>query len=123
MSAYSDWKCGAISTEEYEQAMRWECRDDYYDDMPIYTDDHGDPHWRCENCKHCKTVRLLKPVLGFHDWLDDKGYLHNNPKKPIVENLYALWSPDGEYRDANLCEISNSQVYDDDFCDDFEEIV
>lgn len=122
MSAYSDWKCGAISRDEYEAAMRRECEDHYPDDVPFYTDDLDDPHWRCENCGHCKVVRLLKPVIGFRDWMDDKGYVHNNPKKPLPQNLYALWSTDGEYTTGNLCEVSNSQVYDDDYCEEFTKI-
>lgn len=33
MSAYSDWKCGAITEEEYNQACAWEdARDRYYED-------------------------------------------------------------------------------------------
>lgn len=32
MSAYSDWKCGAISYEEYKSAVQFEERiDNYYD--------------------------------------------------------------------------------------------
>ena len=32
MSAYSDWKCGAISYEEYKSAVQFEeRRDNYYD--------------------------------------------------------------------------------------------
>lgn len=30
MSAYSDWKCGAISTSEFKSAMAYECRGDNY---------------------------------------------------------------------------------------------
>lgn len=32
MSAYSDWRCGALSDEEFMSAMRRECEDvDFYD--------------------------------------------------------------------------------------------
>ena len=32
MSAYSDWKCGAITYEEYKSEMEFEARrDNYYD--------------------------------------------------------------------------------------------
>lgn len=124
MSAWSEWRDGLISDNEYESIMRREDADDrYYDDTPFYTDDPDDPHWRCENCGHCKRVKLLKPVIGFQDWLDDNGYLHNNPKKPRVENLYARWSIEGEYREGNICELTNTQVYDDEYCEEFEEIV
>ena len=29
MSAYSDWKCGALTDEEYEMDSRRECEDHY----------------------------------------------------------------------------------------------
>ena len=53
MSAYSDWKCGAISDEEYRSAMRRECEEPR-ETLPFYTDDPDDPHWRCENCAKCE---------------------------------------------------------------------
>lgn len=34
MSAYSDWKCGALSDDEYRDYCNWEARrDKYYEDM------------------------------------------------------------------------------------------
>ena len=39
MSAWSDWKCGAINDNEYKFAMMRECADNYY------TDDPDDPYW------------------------------------------------------------------------------
>lgn len=30
MSAYSDWKCGAITEEEYKSYCEWEARKDGY---------------------------------------------------------------------------------------------
>ena len=109
-----------MTDEEYEQAMRWECRGDYQEDIPFYTDDPEDPHWRCENCAHCKAYSALRPIIHFSDYVDDKGYVHNNPDKPVRQNLTAIWSRD-KYHPANLCEISNHQVLDDDYCSDFEE--
>ena len=117
MSAYSDWKCGAISDEEYRSAMRRECGES----LPFYTDDPDDPHWRCENCKHCKQFNALKPIIRFSEYVDDKGYVHNNPEKPVRQNLMAMWSRD-KYIPANICEVSNHQVLDDDYCSDFEEV-
>ena len=33
MSAYSDWKCGALSDQEYTDYCNWEARrDKYYED-------------------------------------------------------------------------------------------
>lgn len=39
MSAYSDWKCGALSREEFKSAMAWECRgdDDYGCECDCYS--------------------------------------------------------------------------------------
>lgn len=42
MSAYSDWKCGALSREEFKSAMAWECRGD---------DDYGS-ECKCHYCIH-----------------------------------------------------------------------
>lgn len=43
MSAYSDWKCGAISREEYDDYCRWEDERDraYYEDC-MYDDEEED---------------------------------------------------------------------------------
>lgn len=43
MSAYSDYKCGAIDYEEFKSAMAWECRGD---------NDYGCSGCRCEDCIH-----------------------------------------------------------------------
>ena len=122
MSAWSEWKAGLITDDEYKSAMRREI-DDYIDEHydETYTDDPDDPHWRCENCAHCKTYHAMKPIIHFSNYVDDKGYVHNNPDKPVRQNLCAIWSRD-KYVLANLCEVSNHQVLDDDYCSDFEEV-
>lgn len=117
MSAYSDWKAGHLTDEEYRSSMRRECEDS----LPFYTDDPDDPHWRCENCGHCMTFQARKPKVGFRVWVDDKGYVHNNKNKPIPENLYAYQSYDAEYVTANICMITHNQVMDDDYCEEFQE--
>ena len=43
MSAYSDWKCGAIDYDEFKSAMAWECRGD---------NDCECEGCRCEDCIH-----------------------------------------------------------------------
>ena len=45
MSAYSDWKCGALSDDEYRSATRWELRGDEM---------YNDPVSRCEGFDSCK---------------------------------------------------------------------
>ena len=53
MSAYSDWKCGAISREEYESIMREEdARDRYYEYSLEQADIPFEP--TCECCEFCK---------------------------------------------------------------------
>lgn len=48
MSAYSDYKCGAISESEFKSAMRRECADM----MPDYP---PDPYpYTCQECEYCK---------------------------------------------------------------------
>jgi len=42
MSAYSDWKCGAMTDEEYQGHAAWEARVDegrYYDMIEAYLED------------------------------------------------------------------------------------
>ncbi len=40
LSAYSDWRCGAISTEERDQYMAWEARrDEYLYEQSLYEDE------------------------------------------------------------------------------------
>lgn len=122
MSAYSDWKAGALTDDEYRSAMRRECGDDSpREELPFYTDDPDDPHWRCERCAYCKTFNLRKPIIHFHTYIDDKGYVHNNPEKPVKENFTAMWSLDGDYVSGNICMLTHNQVMDDDFCADFSE--
>ena len=42
MSAYSDWKCGALSDEEYADYSAWEARRDKYLEDMMYEDGPGD---------------------------------------------------------------------------------
>jgi len=114
--------------DEYRRDLEYEYRKEQYEqthgivgDMPFYTDDPDDPHWRCENCGHCKSFNARKPVIHFSNYIDDKGYVHNNPDKPVKENLSARWSFDEEYIPGNICELTHNQVMDDDYCEDFEE--
>ena len=45
MSAYSDWKVGAMTDDEYRQHAAWEARVDegrYYDKIEAYLEDDDD---------------------------------------------------------------------------------
>ena len=117
MSAYSDWKCGALTDEEFAYYMRRECDDRSERLDEVYTDDPDDEHWRCENCKHCKSIEVFKPVIERVTWVDENGYVHNNPG---TQKLAARWGKD--YVSGNLCGLTNRQVYYDDFCESFEEV-
>ena len=115
--------------EEYERDLKWEYRREQWeqdhgiiDDLPFYTDDPDDPHWRCENCGHCKSFNARKPIISFRNWVDDKGYVHNNPDRPTPQNLYAMWSVKEEYIPGNICELTHNQVMDDDYCEEFIEV-
>lgn len=116
MSAYSDWKCGALTDEEFAYYMRQECEDRSEHIKETYTDDPDDPYYICENCKHCISVEVFKPIIRRVTWVDDKGYVHNSPE---TQKLIAVWGTD--YTPANICDKLKRQVYDDDFCNDFEE--
>ena len=100
MSAYSDWKAGALTDDEYKSAMRRECGDDSpREELPFYTDDADDPHWRCENCGHCKEYKIFKRVIC--EIFVKRNYLEQE----------SVW----------LCEVDHCEHMDDDYCADFEE--
>ena len=127
MSEYSDWRNGVKAKREqwakehgYVIKEKWE-ESHYSDEIPFYTDDPDDPHWRCENCGHCKQFKAFRPIIKFSTYVDENGYVHNNPNKPIPENLFARWNVDHDYIKANICELTASQVFDDDYCEEFME--
>ena len=79
LSAYSDWRCGALSDDEYQSAMRRECEDyDPYDrftcrDCPdwdeclkLYAND-GDP--MCEQAFENGNMNLFETYA--EDYEDD----------------------------------------------------
>ena len=92
----------------------------YPDDAPFYTDDPDDPHWRCENCAHCKFVKIHKRIVSFHtkENMDSKGALHKNKS---VGTVWVTWDRT-EFEDVQICELLNCETYDDQFCEDFTEV-
>lgn len=48
MSAYSDWKCGALSDDEYAFACAWEARMDKALEERDYCDYDDDDDWEDE---------------------------------------------------------------------------
>lgn len=123
MSAYSDWKAGALSDDEYRSAMRRECGDDFpRDELPFYTDDPDDPHWKCENCGHCKEYKVFKRIIKEHPryFYESKESLHKQEDK----TCYTLWvaKERTEWESVWLCEVDKTEHFDDDYCEEFIEI-
>lgn len=52
MSAYSDYKCGAISESEFKLAMERECGD-FYDRPPDTYD------YTCQECEYCRDGKVF----------------------------------------------------------------
>lgn len=50
MSAYSDWKCGALSDDEYSDHCAWEDRMDKAAMDKMF----NDVDYPCKDCEHCK---------------------------------------------------------------------
>lgn len=42
MSAYSDWKCGALSDDEYAAESAWEARQDKYLEDRMFEEEQED---------------------------------------------------------------------------------
>lgn len=42
MSSYSDWKCGALTDDEYRDMANWEARRDAYYEAQMYAEDISD---------------------------------------------------------------------------------
>ena len=42
MSNYSDWKCGALTDDEYRDMANWEARRDAYEEAKMYDEDSED---------------------------------------------------------------------------------
>lgn len=123
MSAYSDWKAGALTDDEYRSAMRRECGEDSpREELPFYTDDPDDPHWKCENCGHCKEYKVFKRIIKEHPryFYESKESLHKQEDK----TCYTLWvaKERTEWESVWLCEIDKTEHFDDDYCEEFIEI-
>ena len=122
MSAYSDWKAGYLTDEEYRASYaqeQWE-QDHYPDDMPFYTDDLEDPHWRCENCGHCKEFKMFRRIIDQHPQYYHKG---DDPKRYEDHKIYTLWvtTDHTEMESIWICEVDGCEHFDDDYCAEFEE--
>lgn len=115
--------------EEYERDLKYEYRKEQYEqdhgiieDLPFYTDDPDDPHWRCENCGHCKEYKMFKRIINQHPryWMNDTDVVRHED-----HTQYTLWvTRDWKHREMEsiwMCELDRTEHLDDDFCDDFKE--
>ena len=114
--------------EEYERDLRAEYAREQYEqthgpigDMPFYTDDPDDPHWKCENCGHCKEYKVFKRIIKEHPryFYESKESLHKQEDK----TCYTLWvaKERTEYESVWLCEVDRFEHMDDDYCEEFIE--
>ena len=107
--------------EEYKRDLQTEYRHEAQDDL--YTDDADDPHWRCENCNHCKEYQIYKRVIESHPryYYKDK----NSTVRQEDNSCFTLWvGRDYKIREMQsvwLCEIDHKEHMDDDYCGNFEE--
>lgn len=117
MSAYSDYKHGYITEDQYKAEMRRECGE-VVDDLPFYD---ADEYYKCENCVHCKDVSILKRVIKTHPemWHDQNGIQHVN-NSTCVAYVSRDWTST-EYEHIFMCERLLREVGDTDTCEDFEE--
>lgn len=102
------------NTNDYKKGIL-----DKMEKLPFYTDDPDDPHWRCENCGHCKEVTIHKRIINYHPEMyhDNNGIQHKNEN---IGTVWVTWSR-GEFETVNVCELLNCEIYDDQFCEDFIE--
>jgi hypothetical protein len=62
-------------------------------------------------------ARVIRRV----SWTDENGYVHNNPKEPETLKPVIFNDPEN-YLPACLCLKTNKEIYEDDFCEEFEEV-
>ena len=119
MSIFSDYKCGALSDEEFRSACaemnrqdRWE-REHEFDD-----DEEEEQKGMCLTCKHWKEVHLRKRYIASHPqyWHDRDGKRQSDER---VQVLYITQS-DKDYETTAVCDKDMVETYEDYCCDDYE---
>lgn len=89
MSAFSDWRVGALSDDEYKQAMRRECYDRIYPDAS--PDDYY--QYTCENCEYCRLGKrftfdvVVREADGKHVLKQTREYTFTNYCVKDIENI------------------------------------
>ena len=121
MSAYSDWKCGALTDEEYRSAMRRECEDS----IPFYSEEgHEEPLGMCETCKHCIEFKIHQRIIETHPQRfrdPEKPTVIQEDKTRLVSWVATDWKG-SELESIWLCEVDRKEHMGDDWCEDYEDI-
>lgn len=121
MSAYSDWKAGALTDDEYRSAMRRECEDHYPDVIGIV-------HQCCE-CIYCNqaTIRKRKAKLSKGAEYDENGNEVCRFYEDGKDRLFVIES-NSETEQIDICTCDGAKKYlmeidsADEQCRDFEGI-
>lgn len=101
MSAYIDWRCGALTDEEYKSAMQRECMDiDPYD------------RFTCFDCSSYKTCQEQVAHLGYpqcetgEEKFDDEYEVYESMQdNDFMQTTYGCTDSESILRDNNLVDI------------------
>ena len=78
MSAYSDWKCGALTDQEFKSAMERECKDWPPDGKPEF-------QYTCFDCEYCKIAsKVFSWEIATRE-VDQKQVLHKTKNYCYVD--------------------------------------
>ena len=105
--------------EEYLRDLQAEySRPEYQEEeTPFYTDDADDPHWHCENCGHCKEIKIHKRVMRWFpsSKLGDVVRPDDTWGKMLIERSWR------DFEDTLFCSLRNCECAEDGYCSDFIE--
>ena len=112
--------------EEYERDLKHEYAREQYeqdhgieDDIPFYTDDPDDPHWKCENCAYFKELHIRKRIIKAYPKDCISGMVTKADSAFYSMQVVPSWN---EFIPINICTLLNCECDDDGHCCDFEEI-
>lgn len=103
MSAYSDWKCGALTDEEFKSAMERECKD-----WP--PDGEVEHIYTCQDCEFCKMYQ--------------KAFVHEIVTREVDGQPVLRKTKNYRYIDLCIRDIDNIKEVNsyDDVCDEHGEL-
>lgn len=119
MSIFSDYKCGALSDEEFRSACAEMNRQDRWEREHEFEDDEEEEQkGMCLTCKHWKEVHLRKRYIASHPqyWHDRDGNMKSDER---IQVLYITQS-DKDYETTAVCDKDMVETYEDYCCDDYE---